>query len=68
VNSEHTQELVLIDVKEAARRLSMSRSSFYERILNRGLITPIRLGRSIRFRPSDIETLVERLATGEAAA
>jgi excisionase family DNA binding protein len=52
-------------VKEAARRLSVSRSLFYERILNRGLISPVRLGRSVRFRPSDIDELVERIALGE---
>jgi excisionase family DNA binding protein len=61
-------EKVLIDVREAARRLSVSRSIFYERILNRGLVQPVRIGRSVRFRPSDIERLVERLAIGEVMA
>jgi excisionase family DNA binding protein len=59
------QEQVLINVEEAARRLSVSRSFFYERILNRGLISPVRLGRNVRFRPSDIDLLVERIALGE---
>jgi excisionase family DNA binding protein len=61
-------EVLLINVREAAELLGVSRSTFYERIYNRGLITPVRLGRSVRFRPSDIETLVERLANGEVLA
>jgi excisionase family DNA binding protein len=65
VNSQDAQVQVLIDVKGAARRLSVSRSFFYERILNRGLVSPVRLGRSVRFRPSDIDDLVERIALGE---
>jgi excisionase family DNA binding protein len=64
----NTNEVLLIDVKQAAELLGVSRSYFYERILNRGLVAPIRLGRSVRFRPADIESLVERLASGEVAA
>jgi excisionase family DNA binding protein len=59
---------LLINVREAAALLGVSRSTFYERIYNQGLIKPVRVGRSIRFRPEDIETLVERLAAGEVLA
>jgi predicted DNA-binding transcriptional regulator AlpA len=46
----------------------VSRSFFYERILNPGLIQPVRLGRSVRIRPSDLEALVERLVAEQVQA
>jgi len=54
------------DLKEAARLLGVSRSFFYERILNPGLIQPVR--RSVRIRPSDLVALVERLLAGAVQA
>jgi excisionase family DNA binding protein len=61
-------EQLLITVEQAARCLGISRATFYERIYNRGLINPVRIGRSVRFRADDVAQLVERLANEEVFA
>ena len=60
-------ETALLTVEQAARKLGVSRSFFYDKILTRGLIPRVQLGRSVRFRPADLDVLVERITTGEVS-
>jgi len=48
----------LLTVKEAAERLTLAPSTLYAWCFERR-IKFVRLGRAVRFRPSDIEELVE---------
>ena len=43
-----TEPTILIDIKELARRLDMARGTLYNWVY-RGRLTPIRVGRSLRF-------------------
>ncbi len=43
-----TEPTILIDIKELACRLDMARGTLYNWVC-RGRLTPIRLGRSLRF-------------------
>lgn len=58
-------EPILLTAVEVAERLGVSRSFVYERILNAGYLEPVRLGRCVRYRPADIDELVERIAAGQ---
>ncbi|MBI4235860.1 MAG: helix-turn-helix domain-containing protein [Chloroflexi bacterium] len=51
---------VLLTEKEAVRRLSIGRSTF-RTLMDRGSIRPVRIGRSIRFTPEEIERFVRSL-------
>ena len=48
---------LLVDVAQAARILSISRSSVYQLIWNEQL-TPVRIGRSVRFSIAQLEQFV----------
>ena len=48
----------LLTVPEACRYLSISRAKLY-RLMGDGTIWPVRIGGSVRFRPSDLESFVD---------
>jgi len=48
---------LLVDVLQAAEMLSLSRSSIYQLIWN-GQLTPVRIGRSVRFSVEHLEQFV----------
>lgn len=52
---------LLLTPEEAARRLSLSRSKFYE-LLNADAITSVHIGRARRVRTADLATYVEGLS------
>jgi excisionase family DNA binding protein len=56
-------ESILVRVDDAAALLQLSRSKTYA-LINEGELVPIRFGRAIRLRRSDVEALVERRQGG----
>jgi excisionase family DNA binding protein len=59
---DHT---LLVDVAQAATILAISRSSVYQLTWNEQL-TPVRIGRSVRFSIAQLEKFVtDRISTGE---
>lgn len=48
----------LLDVASAARRLGLRRSTIYA-LTHRKAIKFVKLGRSVRFRPADLDAYVE---------
>jgi excisionase family DNA binding protein len=56
---------LLVDVAQAAEILAISRSSVYQLIWNEQL-TPVRIGRSVRFSIAQLEQFVaDRIAESE---
>jgi excisionase family DNA binding protein len=55
---------LLMSAEEAARALGIGRTRMYE-LLRSGEVASIKLGRSRRIRPEDLEEYVERLVLGE---
>jgi len=56
---------LLVDVAQAAKILAISRSSVYQLIWNEQL-TPVRIGRSVRFSIAQLEQFVaDRIAESE---
>ena len=57
---------LLVDVSQAAKILAISRSSVYQLIWNEQL-TPVRIGRSVRFSIAQLEQFVtDRISDGSA--
>ena len=56
------EDHVLLTVEAAARACSLSRSKFYQMVAA-GTIPTVRLGRSVRIRPVDLDAFVERHLT-----
>lgn len=54
---------LLVTVDEAARRLAIGRSHLYEYLL-RGTLRSVRIGRSRRIAPRDLEAFIEELMLG----
>jgi excisionase family DNA binding protein len=52
---------LLVNDREASRLLGVSRSAFYS-LVARGAIPRIKIGRSARYRRTDLVTFTERLA------
>lgn len=52
---------LLLTVPEAARMLAIGRSALYQLIWN-GELTPVRIGRSVRFTPAELERFVAERA------
>jgi excisionase family DNA binding protein len=50
-------EPLLVTVREAARLLALGRSTVYE-LIARGQLPTVHIGRSVRIRVADLETLV----------
>ncbi len=62
----HPTRPLLVDVAQAAAILAISRSSIYQLVWNEQL-TPIRIGRSVRFSIEHLEQFVaDRIADGSA--
>ena len=57
---------LLINVEEAARRLGIGRSHIY-RYIESGRLRSVRLGRSRRISPHDLETFVEQIRSAGMA-
>lgn len=57
MEQQHGVPLLTVDGVCAA--LSVSRTTVY-RLVNRGELLPVRIGGVVRFRPRDLEALVER--------
>ena len=55
---------LLMSAEEAARALGIGRTRMFE-LIRSGEVPSIKLGRSRRIRPEDLEQYVERLATEE---
>lgn len=54
---------LLVNIRQAAAMLSLSRSSIYQLVWNDEL-TPIRIGRSVRFSVEHLEAFVIDRSTG----
>lgn len=55
---------LLLSAEEAARALGIGRTRMYE-LLRTGEVSSVKLGRSRRVRPEDLEEYVERLVSKE---
>lgn len=55
---EPKSEPLLVDVREAARRLSVCERTV-SHMVERGELTPVRIGRAVRFSVSDLRGWVE---------
>lgn len=62
-----TPAKLLLSAEEAARALGIGRTRMYE-LLRAGNVPSVKLGRSRRIRPEDLDEFVERLAAGEEAS
>jgi excisionase family DNA binding protein len=61
-----TQAPMLVSAVRAAALLGIGRTTLYELIWS-GELKPLRIGRCVRFRVSDLEDFVDRLAgSGES--
>jgi excisionase family DNA binding protein len=58
--TEETPRALLVNVRQAAEILSLSRSSIYL-LVDAGKLTPIRIGRSVRFSVGHLEDFVGHL-------
>lgn len=56
----------LLKISEVCSYLSLSKSSIYNLIADGALNAPIKIGRSSRWRLSDLDSFIERQAFGEA--
>ncbi len=52
---------LLIDIGEVCETLGCSRALVYN-LIRRGELRSVKLGRATRFRPADLEALIDRLA------
>ncbi len=59
---ESQPKQLLVNITQAAQILSVSRTTIYQLIWNDEL-APIRIGRSVRFTPEQLETFVHRRLT-----
>ena len=48
----------LLTANQVAERLAISRATLY-RLMGKGKIAPVRLGAAVRFRPEDVDKLIE---------
>ena len=55
-------EPLLLTITQASEVLNIGRSTIYE-LIWAGHLTPVRLGRSVRFRRADLEHFVETVAS-----
>ena len=65
-NHDKATRPLLVDITQAAAILAISRSSIYQLIWNEQL-TPIRIGRCVRFSIEHIEDFVARRVTESQA-
>jgi excisionase family DNA binding protein len=55
----------LLKVKDAAARLGVGRTLLYK-LMDQGRLTYVKLGRSRRIRPKDLQDLIVRSRVGES--
>jgi excisionase family DNA binding protein len=48
----------LLTSSQVAERLAISRATLY-RLTGEGKLVPVRIGRAVRFRPEDVDKLIE---------
>jgi excisionase family DNA binding protein len=53
---------LLLDIVEVCEMLGCSRALVYN-LIRRGELRSVKLGRATRFRPADLEALIDRLAS-----
>lgn len=58
---------LLVDAKQAARLLGIGRTTLYE-LIHAEAITPVRIGRCVRFAVADLETFVAEGCVGRSDA
>ena len=63
---DHVRPL-LVSAQQAARLLAIGRTTLYE-LIKRHEVTPIHIGRCVRFSVVELTGLVERLSTAQAPA
>lgn len=54
-------EQLLLTITQASKMLNIGRSTMYE-LIWAGRLTPVRLGRSVRFRRTDLEHFVATMS------
>jgi excisionase family DNA binding protein len=60
--SESAAEMLTVDIEEAARRLGLSAMSV-RRLVDAGRLKRLKIGRSVRFRPADLQAFVDAEAS-----
>ncbi len=65
-SSQATTRVLLVSIRQAADILAISRSSVYN-LIDAEQLTPIRIGRSVRFPVEQLERFVAARIVGEAA-
>jgi len=65
--SEATTRALLVSIREAAEMLAISRSSIYN-LIDAEQLTPIRIGRSVRFPVEQLERFVAARIASEPTA
>ena len=58
---------LLISVEQAARLLGVGRTTLYE-LVRQGEVTPVKIGRAVRFPLEEIEGFVARLRDGASSS
>lgn len=66
LESARDQQKRLLKVSTAAEMLDVSRAHLYN-LINSGVLPVVRLGRSVRIDPEDLNALIKRAKTGEIA-
>lgn len=61
--SDSTTRPLLVSIKQAAEMLSLSRSSIYL-LINSGDLSPVRIGRSVRFTIEHLERFIAERSAG----
>lgn len=58
---------LLVSAHQAAQLLGIGRTTLYE-LIKLGLVTPVHIGRCVRFSVTELEHYVEHLVAGTSAA
>lgn len=66
MSPQATNEQQLMKIADVARRLNVGRSMVYE-LIRHGDLTPIHIGRAVRFEASAVDKLIENLAAASEA-
>ncbi|MPZ14474.1 MAG: helix-turn-helix domain-containing protein [Chloroflexi bacterium] len=67
MRAQTTSDKQLMKIADVARRLNVGRSMVYE-LIRHGELTPIHIGRAVRFDAADVDKLIEGLAAAAQAA
>jgi excisionase family DNA binding protein len=58
---------LLLSARQAAQLLGIGRTTLYE-LIKLGAVTPVHIGRCVRFSMTELEDYVERLVAGTSTA